>query len=412
MGTVVIGAGIVGVSAALWLQRMGNNVILVDRGLPGMGTSFGNGGIIVPCGVAPVTAPGMIAKAPGYLANPDFPLFMRWSYLPRLLPWLLRYLSHANAADTKRIAQGLAQVVGDSVEQHKALSEGTRAADFLVDSDYCFAYPDQAAFEADAFTWALRRKAGFVPELLHGGAVQEYEPALGADITLLAVMKNHGYITAPGPYVQALAQEFQANGGEIRQVEVRDFTLSDGKISAVVTDQGAIPCDNAVITTGVWSKPLMAKLGLKIPLETERGYHIVFKDPSITLRQTYMITTGKFVATPMREGLRVAGVVEFGGLEAGPSKAPFELLYKQVKQNFPDLTYSEAIEWQGHRPATSDSLPVIGEIGNTGVFSGFGHHHIGLTGGPKTGRLLAELIAGKKPNTDLSVFDPQRFNQN
>ena len=127
MGIVVIGAGIVGMSTAIWLQRMGKHVIVVDRGAPGMGTSFGNGGIIVPCGVAPVTAPGMIAKAPGYLANPDFPLFMRWSYLPRLLPWLLRYLSHANVADTQRIARGLATIVGDSVEQHKALAKGTRA---------------------------------------------------------------------------------------------------------------------------------------------------------------------------------------------------------------------------------------------------------------------------------------------
>jgi D-amino-acid dehydrogenase len=412
MGTIVIGAGIVGVSTAIWLQRMGIDVSLVDRGEPGMGTSFGNGGIIVPCGVAPVTAPGMIAKAPGYLANPNFPLFMRWSYLPRLLPWLLRYLSHANVADTKRIARGLATVVGDSVEQHKALSKGTRAADFLTDSDYCFAYPDQAAFDGDAFTWALRREAGFEPELITGRAVQEYEPALGNSINLLAVMKNHAYIKAPGPYVQALATEFQANGGTLHQSEVRDFTLTEGKITAVVTDQGTLPCDNAVITTGVWSKPLMAKLGLKIPLETERGYHILFKNPSVTLRQTYMITSGKFVATPMAEGLRVAGVVEFGGLEAGPSAAPFKLLYKQVKQNFPDLAYSEAVEWQGHRPATSDSLPVIGEIGASGVFAGFGHHHIGLTGGPKTGRVLAELIAGKKPNADLSVFDPHRFNQN
>ena len=412
MGIVVIGAGIVGMSTAIWLQRMGKHVIVVDRGAPGMGTSFGNGGIVVPCGVAPVTAPGMIAKAPGYLANPDFPLFMRWSYLPRLLPWLLRYLSHANVADTQRIARGLATIVGDSVEQHKALAKGTRAQGFLIDRDYCFAYPDKAAFDADAFTWSLRREAGFVPELVTGRDVQEIEPALGPDITLLAMMKNHAYIHAPGPYVQALAEEFQANGGDIRQAEVQDFTLSNGKISEVMTDQGSIPCDTAVITTGVWSKPLMARLGLKILLDSERGYHIVFKDPSITLRNTYMITTGKLVATPMSEGLRVAGVVEFGGLEAGPSKAPFDLLYKQVKQSFPDLTYSEAVEWQGHRPATSDSLPVIGEIGNSGVFAGFGHHHIGLTGGPKTGRVLAELIAGKKPNADLTAFDPHRFNQN
>ncbi|MBV1863210.1 MAG: FAD-dependent oxidoreductase [Rhodobacteraceae bacterium] len=407
---VVIGAGIVGMSAAIWLQRAGRNVVVVDKGLPGMGTSYGNGGIIVPCGVAPVTAPGMLMKAPGYLMNPNFPLFMRWSYLPSLVPWLLRYMSHANIKNTRRIAKGLTPIVGDSVAQHKALAKGTAAAGWITDSDYCFAFKDRAAFETDPFTWELRREAGFIPEFVEGGAVQEFEPALGDKTGFLAVMKDHAFVRAPGKYVQALADVFIAGGGDLRQVEVNDLTLTDGKVTSVVTSAGNIPCNKAVIATGVWSKPLMKKLGLNIPLESERGYHIVFKDPSIKLNATYMITSGKFVATPMQEGLRVAGVVEFGGLEAGPSKAPIELLYRQVKQNFPTLTYSEAEEWQGHRPALTDSLPIIGEIAGSGVYAGFGHHHIGLTGGPKTGRLIADLISQKGTNLDLSAYDPGRFN--
>jgi len=390
--------------------RAGKQVVVVDKGLPGMGTSYGNGGIIVPSGVAPVTAPGMIGKAPGYLMNPDFPLFLRWSYLPKLLPWLLRYLSHANVADTKRIARGLTPIVGDSVEQHKALAKGTSAEGWITDSDYCFAFQNRAVFESDAFTWALRREAGFVPDFVEGHAVQEYEPAFGPDITFLARLKNHAFVRAPGAYVQALAEVFQAEGGNLRQAEVVDMTLTEGQISAVITDQGVISCDQAVLATGVWSKPLAKKLGLNVPLESERGYHIVFKDPSVRLKATYMIASGKFVATPMEAGLRVAGVVEFGGLDAGPSTAPFKLLYKQVKQVFPSLTYSSAEEWQGHRPAPSDSLPIIGEIGGSGVFAGFGHHHIGLTGGPKTGRLIADLITQKGTNMDLSAYDPGRFN--
>lgn len=407
---VVIGAGIVGMSAAIWLQRAGKSVIVVDKGEPGMGTSYGNGGIIVPSGVVPVTAPGMLLKAPMYLLNPNFPLFLRWPYLPRLLPWMLRYMSHANTKDTRRISKGLIPIVGDSVEQHKALAKGTSAEGWITDSDYCFAFKDRTAFDADPFTWELRRAAGQVPELIQGDAVREYEPALGDDIGLLAVMKDHAFVRAPGKYVQALADVFVAEGGDLRQVEVVDVDLTEGKVSAVVTSQGPIPCDKAVIATGVWSKPLMKKLGLNIPLESERGYHIVFKDPSIKLNATYMIAAGKFVCTPMEEGLRVAGVVEFGGLDAGPSKAPIDLLYRQVKQNFPTLTYSSAEEWQGHRPALTDSLPIIGEIAHTGVFAGFGHHHIGLTGGPKTGRLIADLITQKGTNLDLSAYDAGRFN--
>ncbi|MDQ7071324.1 MAG: FAD-binding oxidoreductase [Rhodobacterales bacterium] len=406
---VVIGAGIVGVSTAIWLRRAGRDVILVDKGAVGMGTSYGNGGILAACGVAPVTAPGLGAKGPKLLLDPNFPLFLRWSYLPKLLPWLMKYLSHANEPDTRRISKGLAGIVADSVEQHKSLVNGTSAEGWITDSDYCFAYKDQTAFAGDALTFELRQQAGFVPEIIKGGAVHDYEPALGPDIGLLAVMKDHGYIRNPAGYVQALAQVLVAEGGEIRQAEVIDIDLTDGKISAVITDQGRIDCAGAVLATGVWSKPLAKKLGLNVPLESERGYHVVFKDPSIHLNATYMIASGKFVATPMDAGLRCAGIVEFGGLTAGPSKAPLAFLHKHVKLNFPTLKYSGVEEWHGHRPAPTDSLPLIGEIAGSGVFAGFGHHHIGLTGGPKTGRLIADLITQKGTNIDLSAYDPGRF---
>jgi len=408
---IVIGAGIVGMSTAIWLQRAGRQVIVVDRGKPGhdKGTSYGNGGIIVPSGVAPVTGPGMILKSPKMLLDPNFPLFLRWSYLPKLLPWLVKYLSNANATDTRRISKGLSIIVGDAIEQHQALAKGTTAEGWITDSDYCFAYADRAAFEADSFVFGLRRDAGQVPDLIEGGAVREYEPGMGDAVNFLAVMKDHAFVRAPGRYVAALAEVFETEGGDIRQSEVRDVDLSDGKISAVVTDQGRIECDAAVLATGVWSKPLAQKLGVTVPLESERGYHIVFKDPSLKLRSTYMMAAGKFVATPMEDGIRCAGVVEFGGLDAPASKAPLKLLRKQVKQFFPTLEYSGSEEWMGHRPAPSDSLPVIGELNGSGVFAGFGHHHIGLTGGAKTGRLIADLITQQGTNIDLSVFDPKRF---
>jgi len=406
---IVIGAGIVGISTAIWLRRMGKEVVVVDRGEVGMGTSYGNGGVLASCGMVPVTSPGLGAKGPKLLFDREFPLFLRWTYLPKLALWLRKYMSHANDADTRRIAKGLTVITGDSVEQHEALARGTSAENWLQQGDYTFAYKDREAFEADAYTWGLRKEAGFTPEIIEGAAVQEYEPSLGSATKLLAVMKGHGHIRAPGAYVQALAEVLKEEGGEIKQAEVKDFELVKGRIKAVITDQGRMECETAVVTTGVWSKPLMKKLGLNVPLESERGYHVVFKNPSQTLRQPLMIAAGKFVATPMEDGLRCAGIVEFGGLKAGPSKAPLEFLYRKVKENFPDLTYSETEEWQGHRPAPADSLPLIGEINGTGVFAGFGHHHIGLTGGPKTGRILAELIAEKGSNQDLSAFDPQRF---
>ncbi|MFY1707893.1 NAD(P)/FAD-dependent oxidoreductase [Tritonibacter scottomollicae] len=412
MGTqhiVVVGAGIVGAASAIWLRRAGLEVTLVDKGAPGMGASYGNACILARSAIVPVTTPGLIPKGPRYLFDPNFPLFMRWSYLPRLLPWLAKYLKNANDADTRRISKGLATVVGDSVEQHKALTDGMPAAKWIQDSEYNFVYRDRAAFEADAYTWALRREAGFVPEIIEGDAVREREPILSPDMRLLAVNKDHGFILNPGSYVQDLVTQFEGMGGRFLQAEVKDFELMGGQITAVATDQGRLVCDKAVLSAGVWSGALMKKLGLDVPLEAERGYHIIFNNPSQRPNNPMMLTEGKFVATPMDQGLRCAGIVEFGGLSDVKSRKPLEMLRRTVARTFPDLDYTTEEEWLGFRPAPTDSLPLIGEVRGSGVYTAFGHHHIGLTGGPKTGRLVADMIAGSWPNADVSAFDPMRF---
>jgi D-amino-acid dehydrogenase len=407
---IIAGAGIVGVSTGIWLRRFSDaEVTIIDRLPPGEGTSHGNGGVLAACAVAPVTAPGLLRKAPGMLMNPDFPLFLRWGYLPKLLPWLMKYLSNANDPDTRRIARGLTDIVGDSVEQHIALVKDTDAAEWVTQSDYSFAYRDRAAFEADAYTWGLRKEAGFVPVIREGAEVRAHEPNLAPSIGLLASMTDHGYIRDPGAYVKALARVFEGLGGTILQAEIRDFDTEGGTVRAVHTSAGSVPCDRVVLATGVWSKPLMKKLGLSIPIETERGYHIIFKDAEAGPTHPVMVTTGKFVATPMTAGLRCAGVVEFGGLNAGPSEAALDLLRRHTKAAFPGLRHSGEIEWLGHRPAPCDSLPLIGQVRDSGIYTAFGHHHIGLTGGPKTGRLVASLLAGTPMNTDLAPFNPMRF---
>lgn len=408
---VIAGAGIVGVSTGIWLRRYCDaEVMIIDRLPPGEGTSHGNAGVLAACSVAPVTAPGLVRKSPGMLMNPDFPLFMRWSYFPKLLPWLLKYLSHANDSDTRRIAKGLTEIVGDSVEQHVALVRDTEAANWVTHSEYSFAYKDRAAFEADAYTWSLRKDAGFTPIIREGDKLREIEPGLSPDFGLLASMQDHGFIRDPGGYVKALAAVFTSLGGKIVQADIKDVEVTNDRASAVVTSKGRFDCDRIVLATGVWSKPLMQKLGITVPLESERGYHIIFKDATGGPTHPIMVTTGKFVATPMAAGLRCAGVVEFGGLEAGPSSSALNLLRRQTRAAFPGLSHGEEIEWVGHRPAPSDSLPLIGEIRQTGVFAAFGHHHIGLTGGPKTGRLIAGLLANKPSNANLDAFDPMRFN--
>ena len=406
----VIGAGIVGVSTGLWLQRAGHNVILIDRAGPGEGTSYGNAGVLASSSILPVTLPGLIAKAPGMLLDPESPLFLRWSYLPRMLPWLARYLSHCRPGEVRRIARALVPVIGDSLEQHQALAEGTPAAKWIRPSDFLYVYADRAAYEAEAFTWDQRREHGFAFEELEAKALRAYEPVLGPNAGFGVRMPHHGVIADPGRYVKDLAAHLEAQGGRVAVAQVRDISRANGRVTGVETDTGTLACDAAVIAAGAWSGPLARRLGLGVPMESERGYHLELYGTNQAPRVPTAIAAGKFVATPMQGRVRLAGIVEFGGLETPPSRKPFRVLLGDIKRAMPGLTWTETREWMGHRPAPSDSIPLIGEVpGARGAYLGFGHHHVGLTGGPKTGRILAGLISGQPPNLDLAPYRPERF---
>lgn len=407
---VVIGAGIVGVSAALRLLDDGHQVTLLDRAGPGEGTSHGNGGVLASCAVVPVTVPGLPSKAPRMLMDPDSPLFLRWSYLPRLLPWLAKYLSHCKASETERIARALLPIVGNSLDEHRALAGTTAANRWIAPSDYLYVYRDRAAFEGDAYGWRLRREAGFSWDEMEGASLGSYDPLLGEANRFAVRLADHGIIRDPGLYVKDLAAEFEARGGTLLRGTLQGFVTENGRLTGLATDGGPLACDRAVLATGVWSGPLADQLGISVPLESERGYHLELEAPSAMPRAPFMFASAKFVATPLEGRIRLAGVVEFGGLAAGPAKAPFELLERQLRRAMPALRWGSTRQWMGHRPAPADSIPVIGPSPACGdVLMAFGHHHVGLTGGPRTGRLVADMIAGRKPNIDPAPYSPARF---
>ncbi len=406
---VVIGAGMVGASTALWLQRSGHRVILLDKDKPGMGASFGNAGLIAQWAVTPITTPDLWKSIPSYLFSPNSALFLKWSYLPKLAPWLRKFLAHANDKDARRISANLGPLLTDAVEQHKSLVRGTPMEKWIADSKFSYAYKSRKDFEKDSFSWEMKRLAGFTPTVLTGGEVQDEEPILGPSYQCLAVLDGHGHITNPGQYIAEMVDHFTAQGGQFIEAEVKGFTKDAGNVTAVETDQGSFDCSKAVITAGIWSKDLMKSLGLSVPLEAERGYHVIYQNPSELPRNPMMITDGKFGANPMEMGLRCAGTVELGSHLSEPSVAPVKLIRKYAKAAFPNLRYSGTEEWMGFRPSTPDSLPLIGEIDESGIFTGFGHQHVGLTAGPKTGRLIAQMIDGTLPNIDMAPYAPERF---
>jgi D-amino-acid dehydrogenase len=406
----IVGAGIVGVSTAIWLQRHGHDVILIDRKAPGEGTSHGNGGVLASCSVVPVTVPGLFWKAPRMLVDPNRPLFLKWRYLPKLMPWLLRYLGHANAAAVRHRAAALHSLIGDSLADHMALASGTGAEKWLSPSDYLFLYDNRAHFDGDAFGWSIRKEFGFDWDILEGDAFHAYDPAYGKAFNFAVRLKDHGRIADPGQYVKDLAAYAERNGARIVMADVDDVVRDNGRVTGVRAGGQTIACDAAVIATGVWSAPLAAKLGVKAPLESERGYHLDLWEPSVMPRSPVMVASGKFVATPMEGRLRLAGIVEFGGLEAPPSRAPFALLERNIQAAIPGVTWKRKDEWMGHRPSMVDSIPVIGAVPDVGgAWLAFGHDHVGLTGGPKTGRIVAQMISGQSPNMALAPFSPTRF---
>ncbi|MEZ5740596.1 MAG: FAD-dependent oxidoreductase [Burkholderiaceae bacterium] len=407
---IIIGAGIVGVATAIWLQRLGRRVLLIDRAGPASGTSHGNAGVLAACSVVPVTVPGLLRKAPAMLANPDEPLFLHWPYLPRLTPWLLRYLSHCNPQDVRRIAAAMTPLVADTLAQHQALAADTPAARYLHPGDYLFAYRDKAHFEADAFGWSVRRDSGFEWETLEGGAFRAVEPALGQEHGFAVRLRNHGRISDPGLYTKALADHACAQGAEMVIAPVDGFDLLDGRVIAVLAAGRRLPCAAVVIATGAWSRPLCDQLGLSVPLETERGYHLDLWGATRKPTSPVMVASLKVVATPMDDRLRLAGAVEFAGLGASASRPPFEMLKRAVARLLPGIEWRQADEWMGHRPAPADSIPLIGPVPGVGsAFLAFGHHHVGLTGAPKTGRLLAQHIVGMPTDVPLAPDDQARF---
>jgi D-amino-acid dehydrogenase len=406
----VIGAGIVGVSTALWLQRDGHDVALIDPGDPGQATSYGNAGVIAAISVVPVTVPGLVLKAPKMLFDSMGPLYLRWRHLPKLLPWLLPYLRHCDAARSRATCAGLAALISDSVEQHHALAEGTEAARYLFDTDYLFAYGAREGYDAERFIWQLRQDEGYSWEFLEGAALRDFEPSLGPAVGFAVRCPNHAMVRDPGRYVAALAQDFVGQGGRLLRAEVEEIELEAGRVSGLKTSAGDMACEKVVVAAGPWSARLTRHLGLKTPLEAERGYHIEFPDPEVMPHCPVMFSASKFVASPMEGRLRCAGVVEFAGLDAPENAQPPLMLEKHAREAFPGLKAARNGTWMGRRPASIDSLPFLGEAASIkGLYCGFGHHHIGLTGGPKTGRLLSDLISGRQPNIDLAPYRVDRF---
>lgn len=407
---VVIGAGIVGAATALNLQRKGFDVTIVDAQPPGEGTSFGNAGIAARCAIVPVPVPGILKKFPAMLMDPMGPLSIDFLHVARNAKWFIDYLRHGRAAEVKRIAGELFKLTNGSIDDHLALARDTGGEPWITECDYLYIYPNRRDFEAEKFSWDIRRSHGIEYTELTEAELHEMEPDLAPGFTFGIRLPRHGFALDPAKLVKGLVDTFLKRGGLLLQAKAHEIEIGENGAQAIQTDVGRLTFDKLVIAAGAWSATLVAQLGLKVPLMSERGYHVQFHNTGIRQNHPMMVTSGKYVATPMADGLRLAGMVEFKPMNAPPDPRLTDRLKRHGRLLFPNANLDDAETWLGHRPSLPDSLPVIGAVpGHPNVFLAFGHQHIGLSTAPRTGRLVAQLVAGERVNEDLSAFRADRF---
>jgi len=406
----VIGAGIIGISCAVQLQARGLRVAVIDKLPAGEATSHGNAGVFAACGCIPVATPGFLWTVPRLLLDPLGPLSLPLNYLPKLAGWGTRFALNTRMERFRHISSALNPLLQNTTELHLAQAKLAGAEQWAKASPYFYLYKDQSALEADKLAWDTRRSFGIEYELLEGEALHSRESAISEQFNLALALKHHGFSPNPGKLVKALAEHFVRQGGELISGEVVRFAINDGKPDAVITDRGIHPVNKVVVAGGAWSARLAEQLGHTVPLESERGYHIEVLNPGIELNTPIMFSAGKLVATPMENGIRFAGLVEFGGLKAEPNYDFCDRLIKHAKALFPQINTDQVVRWMGHRPSVSDSLPVIGQCPrHDNVYYAFGHQHMGLTMAPRTGQIIADLIKTGQSDLDLSPYRIDRF---
>jgi len=407
---IVVGAGIVGICCALYLQRDGRRVTLMDPREPGEACSFGNAGLLATGGVAPEAMPGILRSVPGMLMNPLGPLAIRWSYLPRIAPWLVRYALSSRPRRVEEISLALAALAGQVLPAYEPLLRSAGTSDIVRRSGWLHLYESEAAFQASLPAHALRRRRGIRVEELRPEEIRQLEPDLAPIFARGAFFPDYAHTVNPKRLVDVLAADFARNGGTILRDSVRGFRIDAQGPRAVVGDAGERPASQIVIAAGAWSRPLAAELGSRLPLDTERGYHVMLPNPGIAVRHPLASTEGGFAITPMEHGLRIAGTVELGGLRAPPNPKRAAAMLTRTQRMLPGLRTEGRSDWMGFRPSLPDSLPAVGRSPRfRNVYFAFGHAHRGLSFAAITGRLIADLMAGRTPVIDPTPYRADRF---
>lgn len=406
----VIGAGIVGICCAAYLQREGYAVEVVDPELPGTQCSHGNAGGICPGSCVPIAMPGMLGKVPGWLLDPEGPLYIRLAYLPHAMPWVTRLLLSSRKDRVERISTAMRNLHRLTFECYEPLLREAGCEHLVSRRGQLFVYEKPQAANLSDYGLTLRRERGVKVEILDRDALRQLEPSLAPIFNTGVYLPEQGQCSNPGKLVQMIAANLERKGAAFTRAKVLGFEFGDQGVTALITDQGTRPAENVVIAAGAWSGRLASQLGSKVPLETERGYHVMVEGQDGGLRIQTIWSDRKFVASPMEDGMRFAGTVELAGLDSPPNMARAVILLRQGLQMFPQLKPERTQRWMGHRPGMPDTIPVIDRAPrHRNAFFAFGHGHMGLIGGSVTGKLISEMVSGRPTSLDVAPYRVSRF---
>lgn len=410
MTTVVIGAGIIGTAIAHDLQKRGRQVVLIDRDAPGMGASFGNMASIAVTEFMPASRPSVWRQIPGWMLDPEGPIRVRPGYMPRLVPWFLRFLAASRPAKLRALEAQGAALCSRVYDDLLPLLRETGLEAELTEEGCLSLYTDQAEFKADRDHIEILERFHFPHQVLTGAEARALEPELTDRIGMAVLFPQNRSIRDPYRLVLRLADRFTGLGGRIERGEVTGFTRAAAIREVMLADGRRIAADEVVICAGAFSGRLARMLDEPIPLETERGYHTQIMAPGISMRHSIIWPARAFMVTPTAGGIRVGGTVEMAGLDAPPDYRRAKITVKRAREALPNLRCEDFSEWMGHRPALPDTVPILSASARTGgVFYATGHGHLGLTYAATTARLMADLITGTRPPIDLHPYRVNRF---
>ena len=410
----VIGAGVVGLSSAIWLQRAGHAVTLIDRLSPmdpeayRGASSFGNACTMAFGACLPVAMPGILAQVPGMLLDRTSPLSIFWRDFPQLVPWLWSFVRASTPSEVDRIVGHLGAWLRAAPAGHDSLIDEAGVPNLLRQNGCLYLFRNEQEYQAAQAGIRLREREGVRMAILDADQIREREPALAPLYHKGLCFLDAYSLDDPYRYVQGLMQVFQGRGGRYIQADVRHIDRRGPDI--VVREPGREhPCDRLVIAGGAWSAALAALVGDRVRLNTERGYHVLFPEAARLLHAPTCYPAHGFYMTPTTQGLRAAGTVELGGLGRPPRSVRTDVIERTLRTLLPDAGPAGRT-WLGFRPSMPDSLPVIGPSPRDDrVFYAFGHGHIGLTLAGISGRTIATLVSGQAVPLDLTPLRINRF---